>query len=148
MENSKPFLIVTIDTECDKSSNWRTKSPLTFRSVTEGTATMLRGLPVPAGGKTGTAEDFGSPNHEADAWFTAAAPINQPEVVATVMVRGAGEGYFTAEPTVASILSYYYAHHAAITREELVLQPLATVVKPGSWSPRARNLSFLRSRTP
>ncbi|HYS00765.1 MAG TPA: FtsW/RodA/SpoVE family cell cycle protein [Candidatus Eisenbacteria bacterium] len=118
------------------------------RAVTEGTATMLRGLPVPAGGKTGTAEDFGSPNHEADAWFTAAAPINQPEVVATVMVRGAGEGYFTAEPTVASILSYYYANHAAITREELVLQPPAAAVTQGSRSLRARSVSFLLSRTP
>lgn len=28
-------LLVTIDTECDKSSNWRTASPLTFRGVTE-----------------------------------------------------------------------------------------------------------------
>ncbi|HYS29376.1 MAG TPA: hypothetical protein VEQ12_07720, partial [Candidatus Limnocylindria bacterium] len=65
-----------------------------------------------------------------------------------VMVRGAGEGYYTAEPTVASILSYYYANHAAITREELVLQPPATAVPQVSRSLRARSVSFLLSRTP
>jgi hypothetical protein len=64
------------------------------------------------------------------------------------MVRGAGEGYFTAEPTVASILSYYYANHAAITREELVLQSPAATVTQGSRSSRARSVSFLLRGTP
>ena len=31
----EPRLLVTIDTECDKSSTWRTATPLTFRGVTE-----------------------------------------------------------------------------------------------------------------
>jgi penicillin-binding protein 2 len=119
------------------------------RAVTEGTATALRSLPVAAGGKTGTAEDASSPNHEADAWFTAAAPINNPEVVATVMVRGAGEGYYTAEPAVAQILTYYYANHTAVTSEELVSNQVATPLKPATLLPRrAQTLSFRLSRTP
>lgn len=35
MRSVETRLLVTIDTECDKSSNWRTASPLTFRGVTE-----------------------------------------------------------------------------------------------------------------
>ena len=35
MDTTPPLLLVTIDTECDKSSNWRAASPVRFRSVTE-----------------------------------------------------------------------------------------------------------------
>lgn len=37
-------LLVTIDTECDKSADWRTASPLTFRGATEGIANRLQPL--------------------------------------------------------------------------------------------------------
>jgi cell division protein FtsI/penicillin-binding protein 2 len=97
-------------------------------AVQSGTGTMLRDLPVPAGGKTGTAEDPSSPNHEADAWFTAAAPMNNPEVVATVMVRGAGEGYYTSEPAVKTILTYYFAHRQTI--RPVLLGPLPHTKAP------------------
>ena len=39
-----PFLIVSIDTECDKSHNWRTASPLTFRGVVEAVPQRLQPL--------------------------------------------------------------------------------------------------------
>ena len=43
--NSTPSrLIVTIDTECDKSRSWRTASPLSFRSVTEAVPRRLQPL--------------------------------------------------------------------------------------------------------
>lgn len=83
-------------------------------AVTQGTANQLRGLPVTAGGKTGTAEDPSTPNHATDAWFTGVAPMDSPEVVATVLVRGGGEGYWTAEPAVAQILKYYFGQRATI----------------------------------
>ena len=83
-------------------------------AVQQGTANQLRKLPVPAGGKTGTAEDPAAPNHEADAWFTAVAPMPNPEVTVTVVVRGGGEGYYTSEPAATTILQHYFSHRAAI----------------------------------
>jgi len=44
MNPVEPRLLVTIDTECDKSSNWRTASPLTFRGVTEAIPARLQPL--------------------------------------------------------------------------------------------------------
>jgi cell division protein FtsI/penicillin-binding protein 2/cell division protein FtsW (lipid II flippase) len=83
-------------------------------AVTGGTATFLRDVPVPAGAKTGTAEDPSTPSGGDDSWFTAAAPFDHPEVVATAMVRGGGEGAFTAGPVVDKLLRYYFAHRDAI----------------------------------
>ena len=44
MNPVEPRLLVTIDTECDKSSTWRTVSPLTFRGVTEAIPDRLQPL--------------------------------------------------------------------------------------------------------
>ena len=43
MKKTTP-LLVTIDTECDKSPNWRTSSPLTFHGVTIGIPIILQPL--------------------------------------------------------------------------------------------------------
>src|SRR5205085_8561589 len=67
-------------------------------AVTEGTAGGLRSLPQPAGAKTGSAEDPAAPGTGVDAWYTAALPVNDPEVVVTVFVHGGGEGHLTSEP--------------------------------------------------
>jgi cell division protein FtsI/penicillin-binding protein 2/cell division protein FtsW (lipid II flippase) len=83
-------------------------------AVTQGTATLLRNLPLPIGGKTGTAEDPSTPSGGADAWLTAFAPADRPEVVVTVMVRGGGEGHLTAEPVADRVLRFYAAHGEAI----------------------------------
>lgn len=42
MNPDKPMLLVTIDTECDKSPSWHTAAPLTFRGVTEGIPNLLQ----------------------------------------------------------------------------------------------------------
>jgi cell division protein FtsI/penicillin-binding protein 2/cell division protein FtsW (lipid II flippase) len=84
-------------------------------AVSQGTATLLGDLPVPSGAKTGTAEDPSTPSGGEDAWFTAAAPIDHPEVVVTVMVRGGGEGGLTSGPVADRVLRYYLAHRDAIT---------------------------------
>lgn len=91
-------------------------------AVLQGTGNQLRNLPLAAGAKTGTAEDPSSANGEPDAWFTAVAPMDQPEVVATAMVGGGGEGYYTAEPAVVQILRWYGSHRDAI-RGELPMRP-------------------------
>lgn len=100
------------------------------QAVLEGTGTQLRDLGLDAGSKTGTAEDPGTPSHGADAWFTAAAPLSDPRIVVTVMVRGGGEGFYTAEPVARAVLAYWAAHRdaiAATTPPPLVAAaPLAT----------------------
>ncbi len=85
-------------------------------AVLWGTATQLQGLPVAAGGKTGTAEDPSSSGGNPDAWFTAVAPIDHPAVVVTVMVRSGGEGFYTAEPAVVQILRSYLSRRDITAR--------------------------------
>jgi cell division protein FtsI/penicillin-binding protein 2/cell division protein FtsW (lipid II flippase) len=83
-------------------------------AVTQGTGTMLRDLPIAAGSKTGTAEDPSAPTRQADAWFTSVAPVNDPEVVMTMVVRGGGEGHQVSEPEVRQLWGWYLAHRAQV----------------------------------
>ncbi len=83
-------------------------------AATGGTATGLGPLPVPVGAKTGSAEDPGAPGTHVDAWYTAAAPLDDPQVVVTAFVRGGGEGNLTALPVVRDVLRYYLANHDRI----------------------------------
>ena len=65
--------------------------------------------------KTGTAEFF-DPNIPPDeegnlpthAWFTAFAPVEDPEIALVVFVYNGGEGTTTAVPIAAEILRYYF----------------------------------------
>lgn len=69
-----------------------------------GTAAAIPGVEV--AGKTGTAElrpDSTDPK-DADAWFVAFAPAQQPEVAVAVMLVGAGFGGSTAAPIARRIL--------------------------------------------
>lgn len=75
-------------------------------AVTSGTARELSDLPVPAAGKTGTAE-FDN-NKSAHAWFTAFAPFDNPQIAVVVLVEGGGEGHETAVPVAKEILRYYF----------------------------------------
>lgn len=83
-------------------------------AVTDGTASMLSGLHVDAGGKTGTAQDPTAPNGGPDAWFTAMAPMSDPQLVVSMLVRGGGQGYYTDQPAVAQIVKYFFAHRSQI----------------------------------
>jgi penicillin-binding protein 2 len=58
-------------------------------------------------GKTGTAQSPGEGTNP-HAWFTAYAPMDNPEVVVTVMVENAGEGSAVAAPIARDILDYYF----------------------------------------
>lgn len=44
MNEVAPFLLVTIDTECDKTATWHAASPLRFASVVEAVPNRLRPL--------------------------------------------------------------------------------------------------------
>ncbi|HYZ02702.1 MAG TPA: FtsW/RodA/SpoVE family cell cycle protein [Candidatus Binatia bacterium] len=91
-------------------------------AVTEGTATSLRDLPLAVGAKTGTAQDLSTPGGANDAWLTAAAPMEGPEVVATAFVRGGGDGDVVAAPVVRAILDQYARHRGEI-RSTLPMDP-------------------------
>jgi cell division protein FtsI/penicillin-binding protein 2/cell division protein FtsW (lipid II flippase) len=83
-------------------------------AVTEGTATRLRDLPMVVGAKTGTAQDLSTQGAANDAWLSAAAPMDHPEVVVTAFVRGGGDGDVVAAPVARAILDHYARHGAEI----------------------------------
>ena len=64
-------------------------------------------ISVPVACKTGTAE-FGDPQDRTHAWFTAFAPIEEPEISVTVLVEGAGEGSDKAAPIAKMILEEWF----------------------------------------
>ncbi len=76
-----------------------------------GLGANLEGVAV--AGKTGTAEYPGPPVDDeghlpTHAWFTAFAPVEEPEIALIVFVAGGGEGTATAVPIAAEILRYYF----------------------------------------
>ncbi|WP_207782214.1 FtsW/RodA/SpoVE family cell cycle protein [Phytoactinopolyspora limicola] len=77
-------------------------------AVTGGTAAQLGVLPVPAGGKTGSAENPASPLSAPDSWFTAVAPVDDPEIVVTTYVRGGGMGSETSGPVALELMQHYF----------------------------------------
>ncbi len=73
-----------------------------------GTGWPLFNFMVPVACKTGTAE-FGDPQDHTHAWFTAFAPIEEPEISVTVLVEGAGEGSDNAAPVAKQILEEWFS---------------------------------------
>ncbi|GAA2150264.1 hypothetical protein GCM10009844_31010 [Nocardioides koreensis] len=85
-------------------------------AATSGTASILNALPVKAAAKTGSAEDPSAPNGAPDSWFTAAAPLSHPRMVATSFVRGGGHGVSTSGAVVLPVMQYFFAHEREILR--------------------------------
>lgn len=67
----------------------------------------VKNIPVPVACKTGTAE-FGDPKNRTHAWFTAFAPVSDPEISVTILVEGAGEGSNVAAPVAKKILEEWF----------------------------------------
>ena len=84
------------------------------QAVLVGTATVLRGLPVAVGAKTGTAQDPSSRNGATDSWLLAVAPLDHPAVVVTSFVRGGGHGARTSGHVVLEAMTYFFDHQADI----------------------------------
>lgn len=91
--------------------------------VASGSAQPQRFRAVPIACKTGTAE-YGDPKNHTHAWFTAVAPIPDPDLPASahaevvtgtpeisvmVLVEGAGEGSDVAAPVAKKILEAWFA---------------------------------------
>jgi cell division protein FtsI/penicillin-binding protein 2 len=68
---------------------------------------MLKTLPVPVAGKTGTAQ-FGPNNEFKHAWFTTFAPYDNPQIEMVILLDSAGEGSSFAEPVANEVLKWYF----------------------------------------
>ena len=84
-------------------------------AVVWGSARLAYLDSVRVAGKTGTAEFFDPdipPDDEgnlpAHAWFTAFAPVEDPEIALVVFLYNGGEGSETAVPIATEILRYYF----------------------------------------
>ncbi|MCR4890647.1 MAG: penicillin-binding protein 2 [Lachnospiraceae bacterium] len=78
------------------------------RVVEKGTGKKLRGLSYTAAGKTGSAE-YGTVKGNSHAWFTGYSNVEDPELVVTVILEGAGSGGDYAVPMARKIFDAYYA---------------------------------------
>ena len=77
--------------------------------VTSGTATSLKGQSYKSAGKTGSAEiDASKTSH---AWFVGYAAKEQPDVVVSIIVEGAGTGGDYAVPIAKKIFQAYYKNN-------------------------------------
>ena len=75
-------------------------------TVTGGTAQVLKNMPVPVAGKTGTAQ-FGSEG-KTHSWFAAFAPYDNPTIAIVVLMPGGGEGNSAALPVAQKALEWYF----------------------------------------
>lgn len=74
-----------------------------------GTASRWAQFPTTVACKTGTAQ-FGT-NDKTHAWFTVYAPLENPEVVLTILLEGAGEGSEFASPVALEVMEKWWARH-------------------------------------
>ncbi len=149
-----PHLGLAVSTTSSPTTLSFTSTPLSFAGklgpvqeglaleVTRGTGTMLRNLPQPAGGKTGTAQDASAPHGGPDGWYDAVYPINNPQVVVLCGVHGGGQGYYDCEPSVDQLLQYFAANQAEI----MSTTPLPASPGPAAEGPTVAPLSPLRTQ--
>lgn len=77
------------------------------QTVTDGTAQILKELPVEVAGKTGTAQ-FGG-DHKTHGWFVSFAPYTNPELALIVLVEGQGtEETYNAVPVTKEVYQWYF----------------------------------------
>jgi len=92
--------------------------------VSEGTAaSAFRGFPIPAGGKTGTAEaGVGKNDH---AWFASFAPLDHPKLVVVVFIEEGGHGGAVSAPVARKV---YEAFFNLKSKEEPKIDASSTAV--------------------
>lgn len=78
-----------------------------FLEVEEATPSGKNWVHIPVACKTGTAE-FGDPKGRTHAWFTAFAPVANPQISVTVLVEGGGEGSYVAAPIAKKIFEAWF----------------------------------------
>ena len=75
-------------------------------AVEEGTAQILKTLPIESAAKTGTAEVI--KGKSTSAWFTVFAPFDEPEIAITVLLEAGREGSNLPSQVAFSVLQYYF----------------------------------------
>lgn len=75
--------------------------------VNSGTGSKLSELSYTVAGKTGSAE-YSTEKGESHAWFTGFSNVEDPDLVVTVIVEGAGSGSDYAVPIAKRIFDAYY----------------------------------------
>jgi len=80
-------------------------------TITSGTASLLRDLPVKAGAKTGTAEVV--KGSSINSLFTAFAPFDNPEISITVLVEGSASNQGLAIRSAHNVLKWYFGRSAS-----------------------------------
>ena len=93
-----------------------------MKSVTsDGTAAVrFQNFNISVGGKTGSAEAGKDANNKdiVNAWFTAFAPYEDPEIAVVVMVENGGHGNYTAE-AVRNIMAEYFGMNTQNVTEDM-----------------------------
>lgn len=95
-----------------------------MKSVTSGeagtAAVRFRDFNIQVGGKTGSAEAGQDENGNdlVNAWFSAFAPYNDPEIAVVVMVENGGHGNYTAE-AVRNIMAEYFGMNTQNVIEDM-----------------------------
>ena len=78
------------------------------QTVTEGTATKFKNLPVEVAGKTGTAE-VGMTKGKVHSWFVSYAPYEDPDFALIVMVEDIPDSVSSPAPSVSyKIYDWYF----------------------------------------
>lgn len=75
--------------------------------VEEGTGSKLSGLTYTVAGKTGSAE-YNDQKGDSHSWFTGFSNVDDPDIVVTIIVEGAGSGSDYAVPMAKRIFDAYY----------------------------------------
>lgn len=76
--------------------------------IQEGTGKKLKDQSYTVAGKTGSAEYAGGQKGDSHAWFTGYSNVENPDIVVTVIVEGAGSGSDYAVPMAKRIFDAYY----------------------------------------
>jgi penicillin-binding protein 2 len=121
---TQPFEPEIIRTLPISPENWSLIQQGMEGAVAYGTAVRTQIEGVRIAGKTGTAQycddialatgacgvGYAQPEH---AWFTAFAPVENPEVSVIVFLYNGGEGSIYAAPVAHEILEYYFSRNGA-----------------------------------
>ncbi len=91
-----------------QSEHIRSDNKNFFDSV-ESSTSAKNVIKIPIACKTGTAE-FGVSNEQTHAWFTAFAPVYDPQITVTVLVEGGGEGSSVAGPIAKKIFEQWFSN--------------------------------------
>jgi penicillin-binding protein 2 len=92
-----------------KKSHIRTVQEGMRQAVLAGSARRLSKLPLAVAGKTGTAQ-FGEEEDDTHAWFTSYGPVENAELVVTVLLEKGGKGDVNAVPIAQEVWQWWYEH--------------------------------------